>query len=185
MSSNLINKTIIPSFIAAIVLVMSIASPVQTSDRQRSLLSSRYRQQQQIAQNDPMKCHKGEGRCGWRYGSHYGRMYDINTVETIAGKVVSVNNIIATRGRSGGVHLRVKTGNETVEVHLGPSWYLQRQNFRIKQNETIEVRGSRVSFEGEPTIIAARVKKEDATLTLRNENGFPMWSGWRRQGRFN
>jgi hypothetical protein len=45
----------------------------------------------------------------------------------------------------------------------------------------VEVKGSRVTFEGKPAIIAAEVKKGDEVLKLRDENGFPMWSGWRRR----
>jgi hypothetical protein len=42
------------------------------------------------------------------------------------------------------------------------------------------VRGSRITFEGKPAIIAAQVKKGDRSLTLRDDSGVPAWSG---QGR--
>jgi hypothetical protein len=45
----------------------------------------------------------------------------------------------------------------------------------------VEVRGSRVTMGGKPVIIAAEVRKGDAVLTLRDDQGVPMWSGWRRQ----
>lgn len=41
--------------------------------------------------------------------------------------------------------------------------------------------GSRISFEGNPAIIAAEVKKGDEVLKLRDEKGVPFWSGWRRR----
>jgi hypothetical protein len=43
----------------------------------------------------------------------------------------------------------------------------------------VEVKGSRITFEGKPAIIAAEIKKGEETLKLRDENGFPVWSGWR------
>jgi hypothetical protein len=45
----------------------------------------------------------------------------------------------------------------------------------------IEVRGSRVTFEGKPALIAAEVMKGDGTLRLRDQDGYPAWAGWRRR----
>ncbi|MBM4053217.1 MAG: DNA-binding protein [Planctomycetes bacterium] len=122
---------------------------------------------------------KGQG--GWGAGSQYGRMYDPKTIETICGEVTKVERIIPVKGMSGGVHLTVKTDKEEIAVHLGPAWYIENQDMVIEQNDMIEVKGSRINFEGKPAIIAAHVKKDDAVLMLRNENGIPVWSGWRRK----
>ena len=67
-------------------------------------------------------------------------------------------------------------------MHVGPSWYIDKQSPRIEANDTITVTGSRVTVDGKPAIIAAQVKKEDETLKLRDENGIPVW---RRAGRGN
>ncbi len=51
----------------------------------------------------------------------------------------------------------------------------------IKLEDKVEIKGSLIKFAGEPVIIAAEVKKGDMTLLLlRSEDGFPIWSGWRR-----
>ncbi len=118
---------------------------------------------------------------GWNPGDHYGRMYDPKTVETIRGEVVSVDRIIPQRGMSHGVHLTVKTERETMSVHLGPIWYITRQDTKIEPKDTVEVKGSRIMFREKPAIIAAEVKKGNQVLTLRDEDGFPTWSGWRRR----
>lgn len=103
------------------------------------------------------------------------------TVETIVGEVVKVEKITPAKGLSTGVHLIVKTPKETISVHLGPSWFIDNQDINIKSNDKIEVKGSRINFEGKPAIIAAQVKKGNDSLELRNENGIPMWSGWRQR----
>jgi hypothetical protein len=36
-------------------------------------------------------------------------------------------------------------------------------------------------FEGKPALIAARITKDGEILTLRDVNGIPVWSGWRRR----
>lgn len=121
------------------------------------------------------------GSGGWGMGSQYGRMYNPKTVETIAGEVVAVEALTPVRGMSYGVHLLLKTDKETVSVHLGPSWYIENQDVKIEPKNKIKVKGSRISFEGKPAIIAAEIIKGNEILKLRNEDGFPVWSGWRRR----
>ena len=41
--------------------------------------------------------------------------------------------------------------------------------------------GTLITFEGKPAIVAAEIKKGNEALKLRDENGFPVWSGWRRR----
>jgi hypothetical protein len=122
---------------------------------------------------------KGSG--GWGMGSQFNRMYDPKTVETITGDVVKIDQIAPMKGMASGVHLLVKTATETISVHLGPSWFINNQDTKIHEKDTIEVKGSRITFEGKPAIIAAEVKKGDEVLRLRDENGIPVWAGWRRK----
>jgi hypothetical protein len=53
----------------------------------------------------------------------------------------------------------------------------------IKQGDKATVRGSRVSIDGKPAIIAAEVTKDGQTLRLRDDNGLPLWAGARKAGR--
>jgi hypothetical protein len=46
--------------------------------------------------------------------------------------------------------------------------------------ERIEVKGSRITLEGKPARIAAQVKKGGEVLKLRDDDGRPVWAGWRR-----
>ena len=124
---------------------------------------------------------KWKGSGGWGPGTQYGRIYDPKTVETISGEVVSIDKIEPMRGMYYGVHLMVKTAKETISVHLGPGWYIENQDVKIEPKDKIEIKGSRVVFEGKPAIIAAEVRKGDETLKLRDENGFPAWAGWRKR----
>lgn len=121
----------------------------------------------------------GQGR-GWGTEGTYGRIYNPQTVETLTGEVVSVEKFMPGRGMSYGVHFTLKTDKETIPVHLGPSWYLEKQDIKIEPKDQVEVTGSRVSFGGKPTIIAAEVKKGNKVLKLRDQAGFPVWAG---QGR--
>jgi len=131
------------------------------------------------AQRGPGMMWRGSG--GWGPGTQYNRMYDPKAMETISGEVISVDRITPAKGMSGGVHMNVKTDKETISVHLGPSWFLENQDVKIAAKDKVEVKGSRISFGGKPAIIAAEVKKGDEVLKLRDDAGFPVWSGWRRR----
>ncbi|MBN1505016.1 MAG: DNA-binding protein [Candidatus Eisenbacteria bacterium] len=121
------------------------------------------------------------GGRGWGPGTPYSRMYNSATVTTIAGEVLSVETITPYKGMSYGVHLVLKTKDGKLSVHLGPAWFVENQDTRIERGDKVEVLGSRITFDGKPAVIAAEVKKGDDVLKLRDENGFPVWSGWRRR----
>jgi hypothetical protein len=121
---------------------------------------------------------KGSG--GWGMSSQYQRMYNPATVETISGIVESVDQIKPMKGMYYGIHLKVKTEKEIIEVHLGPGWYIERLDTRIDKGDKLEIKGSRVNVSGKPVIIAAEVKKGDNTLILRDASGVPAWAGWKR-----
>jgi hypothetical protein len=122
----------------------------------------------------------GMGMGGWEPKSRYNRMYDPKTVETIRGEVISVDKIVPGKGMSYGLHAVLKTEKGEISVHLGPGWYLEKQDLKVGVKDTIEVKGSRITFEGKPAIIAAEVKKGDGVLKLRDDRGVPAWSAGRR-----
>ncbi len=121
------------------------------------------------------------GGGGWGPGGAYNRIYDLKTIETISGEVISVDAITPLKSMCYGVHLTLQTKKETISVHLGPSWYIENQDTKIEPKDKVEVKGSRVIFDGNPAIIAAEVKKGEEVLNLRDEKGFPFWSGWRKR----
>jgi hypothetical protein len=121
------------------------------------------------------------GGAGWGRGGAYNRLYDPKTVETVSGKVVRIERITPMAGMGQGVHLVLETDGGTIPVHLGPAWYVERQDTTVAPNDHVEVKGSRVTFDAKPAIIAAQVRKGERTLVLRDDAGIPVWAGWRRR----
>lgn len=121
------------------------------------------------------------GGGGWGPGTAYARLYNPQTVETVSGEVVAVDRITPMKDMYYGVHLTVRTDKETISVHLGPGWYIENQDVKILPKDRIAVKGSRITFEGKPAIIAVTVTKGDDVMELRDAGGFPAWSGWRRR----
>jgi hypothetical protein len=109
---------------------------------------------------------------------HYSKMWDARTVETQKGEVVTVEKYVPGRGGpASGLRLTMKTDRETIVVVLGPVSYVEGQQFKIEPKDRLEIKGSRMSVDGQSTMIAAEVKKGDKTLKLRDEAGSPLWSG--------
>jgi len=120
---------------------------------------------------------KGGG--GWGQKGSYGRMFNPSTMTTVSGEALEVLKITPAKGMSYGVHVMLKTEKQTVSVHLGPGWYIENQDVKIEPKDMIEVKGSQITYEGKPAIIASEIKKGGMTLKLRDDNGVPVWAGWR------
>ena len=76
----------------------------------------------------------------------------------------------------------IKTAQGSLEVHLGPTSYLEKQQFAFAKGDQIEVIGSKVKIESADVVIAREVKKGGKTLTLRDAQGVPFWSKGGRGG---
>jgi hypothetical protein len=104
-------------------------------------------------------------------------MYNPATEITVKGTVEAVNQMTGRQGW-GGTHL--PTESETLDVHVGPSWFLSQNKVTFAKGDQIEVTGSKVKFGNANALLAREITKGDQKLTLRNAKGFPVWS---RRGR--
>jgi len=103
------------------------------------------------------------------------RLYDPKTVGTFTGEVVAVEKRDGRRGQ--GIHLSLKTADGTLAVHVGPTWFLEKNELALGVGDQVEVTGSRVTFAGGPAVIAQVVKKGNIALALRDIGGVPVWAG--------
>jgi hypothetical protein len=103
------------------------------------------------------------------------RMYNPSTETTLQGSVTAVNTATGTRGWNG-VHLTVQSAEQKYDVHVGPAAYLASQKFAFAEGDQVEVTGSKVDLNGAPTLIAREIRRDGKTLSLRDKQGFPLWS---------
>lgn len=123
----------------------------------------------------------GREKGGWGPHSAYQRMYNPKTVESFQGTVLAVDTITAEQRGHAGIHLRVNRKKDTIDVHLGPQWYLENQEMMVSAGDSVRIKGSKVTYNDKPAVIAAEVTRGKDVLVLRDEKGFPYWSGWRRR----
>ena len=105
------------------------------------------------------------------------RHYDPSKEVTISGKVDDVQQ--AQQGRFPGTHLMVKTETETVDVRLGPSYFIENHGFSFAKGDQVEIVGARATVGGVEVVMAREVTKDGKKLTLRDTSGRPMWAGRR------
>ena len=68
-----------------------------------------------------------------------------------------------------------------VRVHLGPVWYLERQEISFQPGDEVTVKGVCFDSEGETKLVAAEVLMGDHVLALRDSLGRPLWEAWRKR----
>ena len=115
---------------------------------------------------------QGPGTRGMGFGP-----YNTATETTVTGTVQAVQQHPGQRGGMG-VHLLLKTKDSTLDVHVGPSWYLDKQEMKLAEGDTVEITGSMLKTND--GILAKEIKKGDKTLSLRNAAGRPLWAGPKR-----
>jgi hypothetical protein len=107
-----------------------------------------------------------------------GQMYNPKTVETLNGKIESIEKV-TTGGMDvpARVLLKLKTDNETVTIYLGPDWYLEKQKAKLSPGDQVQVRGSRVTLENTPVILPNEITKGSEVLQFWDDQGMPRWRG--------
>ncbi len=103
--------------------------------------------------------------------------YNTATETTVDGVIDSVQQGHGRPPRPGPHHHLKTTGPPPPDdVHLGPAWFLTRNHLTLAAGDHVQITGSKVSFNNTDTILARTIKKGETELTLRNPQGFPLWS---------
>ncbi|HEY4365517.1 MAG TPA: hypothetical protein VGN17_31440 [Bryobacteraceae bacterium] len=100
--------------------------------------------------------------------------YNPSTVVNVMGTVSAIRQVPGNDPMAG-VHLTVKAKTGTFDVVLGPASFLKLTRTNYISGEYIEVQGSLVNG---TTVLSREVYADDATLTLRDANGSPLWPEW-------
>jgi len=101
---------------------------------------------------------------------------------TITGKVSRVFTETLQDNMHPGMAMLIDTKDQgQVRVHLGPVWYLERQEFSLTPGQEVQVQGICLDEKGKTRLIAAQVKVGDSVLLLRDTEGRPMWEAWRKR----
>jgi sporulation protein YlmC with PRC-barrel domain len=149
-------------------------------------LSQRWLQQELADATGPASPAAGPdlrlaGSGGWGPDTPYGRLYNPAAEQTSSGKVLRIDTGPPMPGMVSGIQLIVKTdADKTLRIQIGPAWYLEHQEVKIVEHNTVQVTGAMTEIDGQPVLLAREVQFDGHILTLRDAQGMPMWSGVRR-----
>jgi hypothetical protein len=101
--------------------------------------------------------------------------YNPNTETTLSGTIEDLQ-LHPGYHRGTGTHLVLKTDSGTIEVHVGPTSYIEKQKFSFTKGDRIQVLGSQVKIGVKDAFLAREITKEGKNLALRDQNGIPLWS---------
>lgn len=98
------------------------------------------------------------------------------------GKVVQVLTETLEDSMHPGMAIVVDTKTRgRVHVHLGPVWYLERQEFEIKPGDEVGIKGMCDKKNEKMDVIAYELTHGDYVLHLRDSQGRPNWEAWRKR----
>jgi len=124
------------------------------------------------------------GSGGWDIETPYGRLYNPANEQTISGQVVRIETGAPLPGMAPGMQMLVQTDDaQTTRVHIGPEWYLKRQDVELPEHTSVQVTGATAEVEGQPVLLAREVQFDGHVLMLRDTQGMPMWSTLRRSAK--
>jgi sporulation protein YlmC with PRC-barrel domain len=104
----------------------------------------------------------------------YGNLFNPNKIETVSGEIVRVEYYEEAR-------LIIFTdAKKPVLVALGPTGYLESQPTILRPGNRVTVTGSEVVVDDTPILIAKEIKEGSEELQLRDNEGNPMWIGWKQ-----
>lgn len=101
--------------------------------------------------------------------------YNPKTETTLSGTIEDLQ-LHPGYYRGTGTHLVLKTDSGMIEVHVGPTSYIERHKFSFTKGDRIEVLGSQVKIGVKDAFLAREITKEGKNLALRDQNGVPLWS---------
>lgn len=127
----------------------------------------------------PESGHPGDpGAAGWRAGSEYNKFYTGESV-SVSGTVAGMGHTPPMKGMSDAATLKIRTADGDKTVHLGPTWFVNRQEVRLNSGDQVTVKGCKATVQGEEVILASEVQTSSGTLHLRDGQGRPEWDAIR------
>lgn len=119
----------------------------------------------------------------WGFGDDRGKSgldfdkgYDLNTVTTVRGEVISV----VTDKDNGPVILAVRRGSDEILVVAAPKWYWSDRGLPIRPHDEIEATGAKAQGkDGNMYLISRKITNRTTgeSITLRAGTGRPVWRG--------
>jgi len=116
---------------------------------------------------------------GWERDGKYNHFFDSRSMVSITGQITKIDREYRPLpDMAVGLAVTVKTKKgKSYLVEVGPSWFTSffARKWDVKVGDTVDIRGSEVTIEDKPVIMAVWGKKGDLAMTVRSLKGAPVW----------
>ncbi|MCL5029666.1 MAG: hypothetical protein M1480_11705 [Bacteroidetes bacterium] len=112
---------------------------------------------------------------GWEEGSKYNKLFKITKIDTVTGYILQVENIPPMQGMTEGIILKVKSGKDTLIVHVCPKWMGDLLNIKLQPEDEVIIEGGNTKCNGNTVFMATKLTANGIILQLRDEKGTPIW----------
>lgn len=127
---------------------------------------------------------KSKGSDGWGYTDKYEQYFEEYNIKNYFGEVRSIDTATPLPGMAQGIQLTVTVDGSDWFIHLGPAWFFLRQdNLTFSKGDQIEIKGFQVMLNGKQVIMPSEVIRKDRILMLRDDEGIPYWSAYRKKNK--
>ncbi len=112
---------------------------------------------------------------GIRSLKNYSRPFDPEKLQEVTGTILEVFRAKESSYDTKGIILLLDVEDEIMEVHVGPTWYVDHQVRSFKTGEEITVTGSMISYRGEEILVVQQLEKGKKQYRFRDDEGSPYW----------
>jgi sporulation protein YlmC with PRC-barrel domain len=103
--------------------------------------------------------------------------YNPKAAETIKGTVSKVRTHRIKGTSLEVLRLTIQTAaGKTMRVDVGPSLFVDRQNFHFKNGEAVTITGAPAKMGRHEMLVASQIQARNQTLRLRSDAGKPLWN---------
>lgn len=101
--------------------------------------------------------------------------YDVATEAKFKGVVEEVKDRECPISGGMGAHFMIKVDGKEVEVHIAPTKFVKSYEVAFQKGDSVEITGTKVTFEGQDAILAREIKRGNDDFVFRDPKGKPIW----------
>jgi hypothetical protein len=127
----------------------------------------------------PAQAEEKKDMQGWGIDDPYNRHYNVKEYEKLRAWVLRVKEAVPMPGMSPATVMEVREGDEIIEVHICPTWYMQPKDIRVKKGERIKIKGVWAYIDGKDVFMASKIKRDpdfEIVKVRLSSDGTPFWT---------
>lgn len=159
-----------------ITLFVLTSSSVFAANQNRDMKTIATDQMKIFEQEDEKQMFTDHGFTRGDMSYLYDGEFDPKLIENVSGNVTQVLRVQYPDTDCYLVAiLSTQANNGKIAVNLGPVWFVEENQIKINEGDSIQVTGAKMRTNGRFIVIATDVSKNGSSLSMRDKEGTPLW----------